>query len=459
MKQKRYVGKMILLAAAFLFVGVSTANGSYVDPKKYGSPKGEVCIQCHKEATPGIYNQWKESAMGQAGVNCYDCHHAEEGDPDAFEHKELIAIVVTPKDCARCHEKEYKEFESSLHSDAVMNLSKMDSKAAEEAWGHEKNKTGCISCHGSVLKVGEAGMLDPETWPNTGIGRINPDKSRGACTACHTRHLFSKEQARRPDTCGRCHTGSEHAQKEIYAGSKHGIMYQAFRDDMNMEKKRWLAGQDYFQGPTCVSCHMGAMPPQMEVKNADERIDQALRSVMKGDEKEFKALLEPTRVTHRNFGVTHDVSSRISWDLRSPVSVKREDWQSKRDMMQAVCKQCHSDHFVQQQFTQFDTLVERYNNKFAIPATKMRNALMEDGKLSEDPFDDRLDVLYWDILNDCGRSARNGAAMVNAEYAWDKGMKALAKRFDDEFIPEIESMLGRKTASFLRDNGYEDSHH
>lgn len=461
MTQKRYLEKMVLLAAgAFLFCA-SSAGAYYVDPKKIGNPKGEVCIQCHKEATPGIYNQWKASAMGQAGVNCYDCHQAEEGDSDAFEHKELIAIVVTPKDCARCHEKEFKEFESSVHADAVKNMDKMDPHAAKAAWGADHKKTGCISCHGSVLEVMEGGKLTPETWPNTGIGRVNPDGSRGSCSACHTRHIFSREQARRPDTCGRCHTGDEHPQKQVYAGSKHGIMYDAYRDEMNLDKRRWLAGQDYYQGPTCASCHMGAMPPQMEVKNADERIDQALRSVLKGDEKEFQDLFQPPQVTKRNYGATHDVSSRISWDLRSPVSVKREDWQAKREMMQAVCKQCHGEHFMKQQFMQFDTLVERYNHRFAKPATKMRNTLMKDGKLTEDLYDEPLDIVYWDLVNGSGRNARNGAAMMNPEYAWSQGMEQLARRFEEEFIPEVEKLMGRKTASFLKEHGYkeEKAHH
>ena len=28
--------------------------------------------------------------------------------------------------------------------------------------------------------------MDPKTWPNTGIGRINPDGSEGSCSACHS---------------------------------------------------------------------------------------------------------------------------------------------------------------------------------------------------------------------------------------------------------------------------------
>ena len=84
--------------------------------------------------------------------------------------------------------------------------------------------------------------LTPTTWPNTGIGRINPDGSKGSCSACHTRHRFSKEQARRPDACGKCHLGPDHPQIEVYQESKHGILYQAFRDKMNMDKGEWVVG-------------------------------------------------------------------------------------------------------------------------------------------------------------------------------------------------------------------------
>ncbi|MHC4819704.1 MAG: multiheme c-type cytochrome, partial [Planctomycetota bacterium] len=82
---------------------------------------------------------------------------------------------------------------------------------------------GCWQCHGSQVKVLKDGQLDPATWPNTGIGRINPDGSEGSCTACHSRHAFSAAQARHPDNCGKCHMGPDHPQKEIYEESKHGI--------------------------------------------------------------------------------------------------------------------------------------------------------------------------------------------------------------------------------------------
>ena len=94
------------------------------------------------------------------------------------------------------------------------------------------------------------GRLDPATWPNTGIGRINPDGSEGSCTACHSRHAFSAAQARTPDTCGKCHMGPDHPQIEIYNESKHGIAYRANLAKMAMDNAKWIVGEDYSAAPT-----------------------------------------------------------------------------------------------------------------------------------------------------------------------------------------------------------------
>ena len=81
------------------------------------------CISCHSEKGVGkvIAEQWKESKHAEVGVGCLECHKAEEGDVDAFEHEgDLIATIVTPKDCGRCHAEEVEQFTSSHHADAGM---------------------------------------------------------------------------------------------------------------------------------------------------------------------------------------------------------------------------------------------------------------------------------------------------------------------------------------------------
>jgi cytochrome c553 len=47
---------------------------------------------------------------------------------------------------------------------------------------------GCWQCHGTDGEnwPGAASRIPP-AWPNTGIGRINPDGSEGSCAACHSR--------------------------------------------------------------------------------------------------------------------------------------------------------------------------------------------------------------------------------------------------------------------------------
>ena len=80
------------------------------------------------------------------------------------------------------------------------------------------------------------------TWPNTGIGRLNLDGSRGSCSACHSRHDFSSRRARQPENCAKCHLGPDHPQKEIFEESKHGVAYRDLKEHMNLDSEDWVLG-------------------------------------------------------------------------------------------------------------------------------------------------------------------------------------------------------------------------
>ena len=41
----------------------------------------------------------------------------------------------------------------------------------------------------------------------------------------------------------------------VYNESKHGIIYRAKVDEMNLESDKWVAGIDYTAAPTCATCH------------------------------------------------------------------------------------------------------------------------------------------------------------------------------------------------------------
>jgi len=386
--------KLILVVAAMallVFQGLACA-----EPSK----ETKQCIACHAEVMPGIVKQWAGSKHDAAGIGCYECHKADKTDADAQAHNGFtIAVIVSPKDCGQCHAKETAEQEASHHAQAGNILLTADGLLGQTVGGEPAVSVGCRQCHGSIVKVLADGTLDPSTWPNTGIGRVNPDGSKGSCSACHTRHRFSVEQARKPESCGKCHLGPDHPQKEVYEESKHGILYRAFGDEMNLDKDKWVAGIDYYDSATCASCHMSAS---------------------------------------RNQGATHDVGNRLSWDLRAPVSKRTKDSPKKLAAMKDVCSSCHAKNFVEGFYTQLDNFVAMYNDKFAIPATEIRSLLMEEGVLTKANFDDKIDWIYWELWHHEGRRARHGAAMSGPDYAWWHGIYDVAKAFYVEMLPEAK---------------------
>jgi hypothetical protein len=143
-----------------------------------------------------------------------------------------------------------------------------------------------------------------------------------------------------------------------------------------------------------------------------------------------------------NQRVTHDVGTRISWTLRPAISKKLENADKRRDDMKDVCSSCHSSPFVDGFYTQFDNLVVFYNEKFAKPATSIRQELMDAGKLTKADFDDKLDWIYYELWHHEGRRARHGAAMSGPDYAWWHGIYEVAKKFYSEFLPEVKQVAG-----------------
>ena len=177
-------------------------------------PEAIACIECHKKENPGIFADWAHSGHASANITCLDCHKAEESDLDvSVEHykqyersdqkygkkefKVPIAAIVTPKDCSRCHPDEVKQYSRSKHANTLEIVWKVDPWMNKGMNSDNERTTGCYHCHGSIIKVKD-GKLTSDTWPSVGVGRINPDGSKGSCTSCHTRHRFSIAEARKP---------------------------------------------------------------------------------------------------------------------------------------------------------------------------------------------------------------------------------------------------------------------
>jgi formate-dependent nitrite reductase cytochrome c552 subunit len=422
------------IAAGLLMLSVSSLTyASVKEAPKEMSAETKECVSCHQKNNPGIVQQWGRSKHYGANVGCYECHQADEGDVDAYIHddkkvKKNISIIVSPKDCANCHEKAAQEMTTSRHAKAGHILESLDNLLAEVVEGNRAFVTegfpkgnssaavnGCWQCHGSKVKVLKDGALDPATWPNTGIGRINPDGSEGACSACHSRHQFSTAQARQPDNCGKCHLGPDHPQKEIYEESKHGIAFKAYKDQMNLDSAKWVVGVDYTAAPTCATCHMGAT---------------------------------------RNQDSTHNVGERISWTNRPPVSVRPEvmdakmglasaelKWDKRRENMQDVCAACHTEEYVNNFYIQYDSLIELYNNKYALPGKELMAAAKP--LLKPAKFSNKVEWTWFELWHHEGRRARMAASMMAPDYTHWHGTYDLAKHWYTKFVPQLEDLIAK----------------
>ncbi|RJQ56414.1 MAG: hydroxylamine oxidoreductase [Desulfobacteraceae bacterium] len=365
---------------------------------------GKSCVECHKQKTPGIYRDWKAGVHGKENVDCRKCHRPNNDGSNLKSHLQYteipISVVVSPVNCGGCHPRQAQEFSRSKHANTIEIIWKIDSWLNQGMVNSAERTTGCYACHGTEVVVKDGRPVE-STWPNVGVGRINPDGSKGSCSSCHTRHRFSIEEARKPEACGQCHLGPDHPQIEIYHESKHGAIYrtEGYRWAWGASSGAWKAGE-HFRAPTCAVCHMSAAGKIRD---------------------------------------THDATERLSWEMQAPRTVRPNefkpfpsaaDWREERKKMEGVCLQCHSSTWTQDHFRNLDAVIENYNERYYDPVKSMMDRLEEEGLVSAKPyFDEEIEWEFYEFWHHEGRRARMGAAMMAPDYAWWHGFYELKRRY------------------------------
>lgn len=447
------------LIMAIFFSTAAFAAKVTLDPASWGLEEGKRCIECHSKSSAGLAGQWKKSAHAQANVNCLDCHQAYEDDADAIEHEgSVIATIVSPKDCGRCHETEFKQQQGSVHTKALSIIKNRMPALSEHFGSPSINDAGCAKCHGSKVIVRGDGTLDPATWPNTGIGRVNPDGSAGSCSSCHGRHQFSKAQARQPGACTYCHSGPDSPDKEVYQSSKHGMMFDAHKDEMNLASDQWIAGKDYTAAPTCVSCHMGAAGNMKATHDVGMRDAWNLNTAV--SEQQYLVIFEDG--DKRELSTSDPLPGRgesISkmdgsiGKVKAVASPKR-----RRQAMTKTCLECHSKGFANNAMQQFDKVVELFNEKYGKPARAIMQELYSENLLTPLPFDEPLESTYWKLWHSNGTLARHGAAMGSPSMTW-KGMNDAGTDFYGNFLSQVREVAGEERGEALIRKHIQDSVH
>lgn len=471
---KRLILIILVTAIVAMAVPAWAVGDAPIDP----------CLNCHETVTPGVIKQWSESKHSQVGVKCYVCHQAKDGDPSGFEHNGFkVTAVVSPNYCESCHPRQTKEFRESMHDEAgLFSLSAYgivgEEKVKENAttgqtmnykshFSRESSEAGCLDCHGTVIKVGKGGKLI--NWPNVGIGRFNPDGSVGSCSACHTRHTFSLSQVRKPETCGQCHLGPDHPQREIYEESKHGNLYAANGEEWNWNVPPGQWGPEDIEAPTCATCHMSGFGGAVEsTHNVSARLKWELEPVFSWPtEKKYLAGKEDYPISSdigKRYEKIHDLPSgslkSVKTGLPNPFGIAKKfapdvynayvgpgKWwtkgetrldafggdalrspDAKREDMVKVCLQCHSRTWAEGDLNKADETVDVYNSVVLAIKLKYYDPIKLE-KLDEDiKFNGKSepDNLWHEIWHHEGRIWRMGAFMQGQDWQHWEGAYEVA---------------------------------
>jgi hypothetical protein len=432
----------------------------------------ENCLGCHESIHPGIVQDWKAGrhahttpgealkVQGEAlmvsskevpkelrgvSVGCAECHTLRPGaHADTFEHNDYeVHVVVSPEDCAVCHAVEKEQYGRNIMSHAYGNL--MDNKVygllEQSINGAPKlekgrvvmerpeagpNPESCLYCHGTKLSVkgtvtrdtdlGEMDFPVIRGWPNQGVGRINLDGSLGACTACHPRHRFSMEMARKPYTCKECHAGPDVPAYKVYAASKHGNIFSSHRKGWNFRSTPWTIGKD-FAAPTCAACHMSLLA------NTDGQVVAQRTHEVKD------------RLAYRLFGLIYahphprdaDTSILRNQDgLSLPTDFQgrpatsglldEKERDQRRQAMQASCLGCHDRSWVDGHWKRMENTI-RETNEATRTSTQLMQEIWKRGGAAglaagANPFDEFIEKKWSNTWLFYANSIRFSSAMA-----------------------------------------------
>jgi hypothetical protein len=281
--------------------------------------------------------------------------------------------------------KLHQKLEHSILALAKYHNGKLKSAPANDATRAE----ACYYCHGTKLEVSGSETRDTDAagelefpiikgWPNQGVGRINPDGSLGACSACHTRHAFSIEMARKPYTCKECHVGPDVPAFKVYAASKHGNIFASEHSAWNFRAVPWTIGRD-FTAPTCATCHISLLV------NTDEGV-VVERTHQMNDRLPWRILgliyahphpAEPNTAIIRNKDGL-PLPTDFAGGLAAKFLIDEKEQDVRRKAMQAACLNCHGTSWVSGHWKRFENTIQETNAK-TLAATRIMQDIWQLG--------------------------------------------------------------------------------
>ncbi len=327
----------------------------------------DICVDCHLEVTPNIVNDWHLSKHAQNDISCDACHGSDHTSTFDVINVEL----PTANTCADCHSDQFEQFSRGKHALAWAAMEAMPTTHMLPM-ALTQGMKGCGGCHKVGLKSDEA------------VARLKANGSgfgNASCNSCHTRHVFSAEEARQPQACQTCHMGFDHPQWEMYSSSKHGVRY--------LLKQNGVL-PDSAAAPTCQTCHMQG--GDHEVRTAWGFL--AVRLPLPED-KQWKA--DQTTILQALGVLDPEGNPTERLEVVKTAQVARltqEEFDRERNKMIDICSNCHSENFAISELEKGDELIREADHLLA-EAIRVVAGLYADGILEKPadyshPFPDLL---------------------------------------------------------------------
>jgi len=335
----------VLLVTALVLIGVGALSGGRA-PFRVAAQEvvtvpqsSKACVMCHKSISPGIVEQWNHSKHAQVGTGCAECHGTEHNSVSTVDKAKL----PSPKDCGNCHPQQAEQFAKGKHSLGWVAMTAIPMWANLPASVSAK---GCGGCHS--------------------VGKPHADGSFGKCDSCHTRHKFSREEAREPEACETCHMGEDHAQYEMWESSKHGIIYRT-------EGRTGRA-------PICQTCHMpdgdhavmtgwGFLALRLPVP--DEKWTQDTLTIVKA--------LGPWGTDEAGMGQRVEAIKALKL-----ARLTQEEFDERWNKMLNTCARCHAKGWAKEQLDHSQNII-RDTAAMLAEAVKIVQGLYDDGLLPKSP--------------------------------------------------------------------------
>ncbi|MBT1071063.1 cytochrome C [Geobacter chapellei] len=299
-----------------------------------------ACITCHEKVTPGIVKQFLSGKMGKT-MDCSSCHGKEHMSANDVAKVKL----PTPDTCATCHAERVKEYREGKHALAWTAMKAMPMITHQPMAVGGGDLKGCSACH----KVGEKAASELKRYGS------------GACDSCHTRHSFSRAEAKDPRACRTCHMGFDHPQWEMWQTSKHGSI--------------WEIEPTTGRAPTCQNCHM----PDGKHDVITSWGFLALR--LPEDDKQW---MENRVTILKAIGVLDEAGKPTErLDAIKAAKVARLDkasFDKARAKMIDACTQCHSRSYAETNLNAGDEVIREVDQVFA-DSIRTVKGLYDDGIL------------------------------------------------------------------------------